>query len=514
MEVQNPPKKFLGIGKKLLFWILLSSSILTSILTSIQFYFDYTEESQNLRNTFRQVEMGSLDTISAQIWQLDTEGLNINAESIMRYNDVIYINIVDHNGGELVSKGNPEESHYLMYTKTFPLVYKLKKTTESVGKLTLSISKKSIYTRLFKKAILFFMSQAVKTLVTSLVILYIVNLLIVKHIEKAVDFFKTYNHSTRDKNKRLLKFSRTEKNTFDDEFNFLEASINKMSLENMNFLHNAKQQQKSAFEIEASQSIQQALYHPKIDVPMARIHSHVIEKNNSLGGDIYDQSFDEKNKVLYYYIGEVSGKNFASALLSGIASGCLFGLDSYTSKIEHDIALDQKLIQMMKTTNEIIVKTQKKQRGMSLLLCALKLETGELYYVNAGHCNPTLLNDGLIFEGESAHIGPKLGVSEDSIFSCQKKQLSEGDFMFLHSYSLVKNSVLSKHPKLFEEIQKTLAVNSHDSSEAHESLKSFLSQELDGNTCEESCNIVTLLVCWIGNESTKIADVHKIKAAS
>lgn len=176
--------KHSGIGHRLLFQIILFSSLITLIATGVQLYTDYQRDLGTIKTRLDDIEGSYLGSISASLWNLDIQQLRLQLEGITQLPD-IQSALVTENSDKVsnplqLSRGKLTSKNLIV--RRYPIIYELASGPRQIGTLTVQASLSQVYARLQQKAVVILLSQGVKTFIVSLFILYIVHRLITSHL--------------------------------------------------------------------------------------------------------------------------------------------------------------------------------------------------------------------------------------------------------------------------------------------------------------------------------------------
>lgn len=212
-----------GIGRRLILYILLFSSVVTFIGTGLQLYLDYDRDLKSIHSTFNQVESSYLHSITNSLWVTDDELLQIQLEGILRLPDMQLIE-VRKEGRVLKVVGTPQSKSIIK--QIIPLVYVYNGQDVHLGELYVTASLKGVYTRIFDRILVILSIQTVKTFLVSLFILLIFYQLVGKHIIYMASFVESILFKSMDQPFDLnLKKPKTKK---PDELDQLATSFNLM----------------------------------------------------------------------------------------------------------------------------------------------------------------------------------------------------------------------------------------------------------------------------------------------
>jgi serine phosphatase RsbU (regulator of sigma subunit)/pSer/pThr/pTyr-binding forkhead associated (FHA) protein len=218
--------------------------------------------------------------------------------------------------------------------------------------------------------------------------------------------------------------SPTYETTFSEEhLNILTtlASVASIRVENAKLTDARIERERMERELELATEIQQRFQPsapPKIEGYQLQGISFACYE---IGGDYYD-FIPRPNKNMVVALGDVSGKGTAAALL----------MSSLHAAIHAQVAANSTLLQAVKAVNEYLAINTPTNRFITFFVGELNPETGELYYINAGH-NPPLVarNDGSVIELESG--GFPLGIMPKAEFESGKIRLESGESVIIFS---------------------------------------------------------------------------------
>lgn len=147
----------------------------------------------------------------------------------------------------------------------------------------------------------------------------------------------------------------------------------------------------------------------------------VLHPAREVGGDLYD--FLIKDDIVYFAIGDVSGKGVPAALLMAVTRAAFRFLGG----------LNLPISTMMGRINNCLSEGNSNAMFVTLFAGCVNLKTGEMKYCNAGH-NPLVLchADGTT---EFLHVTPNLatGVFPDFTFEEGKFHLEKGSRLLLYT---------------------------------------------------------------------------------
>jgi len=222
------------IAWKLVLFTILFSSIITLIITSLQLFIDYENGLNNIDNQLNSIEAGYRDSLEHSLWVDDRDQLILQMNGILNLSDIKYVRI---NIGETehISVGEKLEKSYI--EKRIKLNYKYEKRDIYVGTVLVMADLQGLYSELINKVIIILFSQGIKTFLTTFFILFLVQYLLIRHLEVISEFSKHFNI---DNIMQPLVLQKKDSSDELDEvvsaFNFMQNTIKNelLKLENLN----------------------------------------------------------------------------------------------------------------------------------------------------------------------------------------------------------------------------------------------------------------------------------------
>ena len=226
----------------------------------------------------------------------------------------------------------------------------------------------------------------------------------------------------------------------------------------------ARESERFEQELELARSIQVSAL-PNVFPPFPDRHDIDIfasmKPAKQVGGDFYDFFFTD-DVHLVFLIADVSDKGVPAAMFMMKAKTIIKSLAQSNIDIEDVIT----------TANNVLCEDNSADMFVTLWIGALNTETGELSYINAGHCKPLHKRSDGEFEYLSERPDFVVAGEEDVPYHCRTLTLKKGDALFLYTDGV------------------TEAVNSEDTLYGEERLKETLSRA-ESKTAESICACVS-----------------------
>ena len=171
------------------------------------------------------IETSYMSSLSRSLWSLDQKLLHVQMQGILNLPDIIHLklNIYPDSAIEL-GEINQEVS---TLSHTFPLIHESEEVY-TLGELTITASMEEIYKHLKRKVFIILTTQAFKTFFISILILWIFQYLVTRHLGKMAEYAKNLNINALD-NPLVLDRAQS-KLSRNDELSQVTNAINDMRL--------------------------------------------------------------------------------------------------------------------------------------------------------------------------------------------------------------------------------------------------------------------------------------------
>lgn len=183
-----------GIGPRLLAAVLLFSSIVTLTLTALQLYLDYNREVGVIETRLEEVGRSTTGSLGESLWNLDQNQLKLQLDGILRLPSMRAAEV-----REIADRPNPirvavgERSSRSVVTRDYPLTTTVQGTARAIGVLHVEATLSDVYQQLLNRALVILASQAAKTFIVSLFIIYMVHILVTRHLVAIAEFVSKYS---------------------------------------------------------------------------------------------------------------------------------------------------------------------------------------------------------------------------------------------------------------------------------------------------------------------------------
>jgi PAS domain S-box-containing protein len=182
-----------SIGARLLAGVLLFSGSVTLVLTAIQLYIDYQREVSALEVQINQISGSYLASLAEGLWTLDEKQLRLQLDGILRLPDIRAVEVREaaDTGNSLIVKLG-ENSAPSSFVREYPLRHNVQGQERVIGTLHVEATLVNVHRRLFDTAVTILISQAAKTFLVSLFILYFFHYLVTRHLSAIARYLDNY----------------------------------------------------------------------------------------------------------------------------------------------------------------------------------------------------------------------------------------------------------------------------------------------------------------------------------
>ena len=153
-------EKFGSVSKRLILYIVVSSSVITLILTFFQLNIEYQSDLSGIHNRFEQVQKIYLKSVSEVMWASDFDKLKIILEGLSNFADITYVEVRE-DGKVVVAIGESKALDTI--TQLIPITHDYRGETIQIGTLRVEADLGAAYKRILNKVIVILGSNAIKT---------------------------------------------------------------------------------------------------------------------------------------------------------------------------------------------------------------------------------------------------------------------------------------------------------------------------------------------------------------
>ncbi len=222
------------LARRTVLYVLLFSSTITLLFTSLQLYLDYRNGITRIEQQVDEIANASLKALNENLWLLNLSSIGLMLDGILQDKDIVFLEIADENGKVLVARGHKPHKNYQV--RTIDLDYFANGKKVPLGTLTIVSTLENVYNDLLNTFGYILVTQTVKTFVVSAFIIFIVWMLISRHLTTIQQYA---NNMRLGQPQQELKLNRKENHwNMGDEFSALVDAFNRMRKEiNTSYSH-------------------------------------------------------------------------------------------------------------------------------------------------------------------------------------------------------------------------------------------------------------------------------------
>jgi len=210
------------ISYKLILYIFLISSTITSISVYFQLNNEYNEQIRQFELELNNIKNNRLDILSQAIWTVDNDSINVFLKDLVDNEKIIYAKIHEGNK-ELISLGKPK--HIDVIEKEFIIRKTLNGKVREIGKLVIIADLTPLYSYIGTRAIETTLIEIFKILVISLLVIFVTKRFLINYLEKMA----LYANNLTISNLHIpLELKNNEEQSSNDEIDIVANSINSM----------------------------------------------------------------------------------------------------------------------------------------------------------------------------------------------------------------------------------------------------------------------------------------------
>lgn len=231
------------IGRRLLFAIVLFSSLVTLVATAFQLSVDFQRDIGQIKMRLDDVQSSYLASISASLWNLDPSQLKLQMEGIRQLPGVEAVAIYEDSAGiaEPLTITLGEFTQHRVINRDYAITHRTNSDERHIGTLRVQASLKEVYSRLWAKLIIILLTQGIKTFLVSLFILFIVYRLITTHLVRIAHYVNEFNIANSPKPLQLDRGNHIHH----DELDQVVSAFNRLS-ENLTHAYDQMRQANDA----------------------------------------------------------------------------------------------------------------------------------------------------------------------------------------------------------------------------------------------------------------------------
>ncbi|MBU8910598.1 MAG: PAS domain-containing protein, partial [Desulfobacterales bacterium] len=206
---------------------------------------DYRKDLAAVQENIQFIESSYLQALAVSAYDMDEEQLKLQLQGILQLQDIEYLEIIEPRAaGEvtIAAQGNPDSRKDILHEFSLEYSHSPAQTLKA-GKLRITASLEGVYQRLWAKALIILVSNAVQIFLASFCIFLIIQFFVARHITKMADYTRQLRPDKLDR--KLILDHNSGKLWDQDELDQLIASINEMQIRLFKDIEKRKQTEKA-----------------------------------------------------------------------------------------------------------------------------------------------------------------------------------------------------------------------------------------------------------------------------
>jgi serine phosphatase RsbU (regulator of sigma subunit) len=264
--------------------------------------------------------------------------------------------------------------------------------------------------------------------------------------------------------------------------------------------HERQMEARMEGELKAASAIQMGLLPRRFPGPPQQRDVEVyalLEPAREVGGDLYDFLFLDSGH-LAFVIADVAGKGVPAALFMAMTREVIRAALQREGQ-ELDLVFAEANAKIS-TTSEDMAADGADMMFVTVFAGVLDLETGELFFANAGHEEPLVLRQGSVPAGLKGDSGPPLGALEDFSYRVERWQMMPGEMLLLYTDGVTEAQNSSR--LFYGENRLKRAVADRFAGASAKAVVELVRQDVRRFAGTEQADDLTLLaVRWLGPSS-------------
>lgn len=168
--------------------VIFTSGLITLLISGIQLYNYYINDLNEIEKRLRDISTIHVPGLEDRLWVSDLQGLQSQAEALLKIEGIRVVSISDAEN-KIFTRGKSTQEYQ---RRNYPLQYRYQNESIDIGTLEVVVVLDEVYARLIDRAVNILAINGIKTLIVGLVILFIFNALITRHLEYISSFMQQF----------------------------------------------------------------------------------------------------------------------------------------------------------------------------------------------------------------------------------------------------------------------------------------------------------------------------------
>ncbi|WP_038184596.1 sensor histidine kinase [Vibrio rhizosphaerae] len=213
------------LGRRMIFILILISSVFTLISTGTQLYFNYTQHMDNIEKRHMEIQDVHTHVLASFIWNFNLSQLRRRMEHLLLLSDIDYLEV--ESGNYKIAVGQPNKATVIRHIYPLTVREPVNDETELIGTLVVESNLDYIHHTLIREFLTTLAINTIKTIIVCYLILVIFHRSINQRIFSIVRFLQHYN--PMKPGQKLKVYQAPWITQHDDELSLLVKETNKLT---------------------------------------------------------------------------------------------------------------------------------------------------------------------------------------------------------------------------------------------------------------------------------------------
>lgn len=214
-------RKLSPLAVRLLLTILITSTLITSVMIVIQLYAEYRSDVGLIKQRMQQIKESYRSSVAISVWNFDRKQYETQLDGILHFQDIVYTEIRSLDDQLILARGTAPLSGFIR--QEVDLVTTDFGRMVQPGRLVIVASLQRVYDNLLYRGLVILLTQGIKTLVISFVILLAFYWMVTRYLYRIADYARQID--LRSDQQLDLKRGTTQQS---DELESIVFAINDM----------------------------------------------------------------------------------------------------------------------------------------------------------------------------------------------------------------------------------------------------------------------------------------------
>jgi len=219
MKLLNYYQHISPLSRKMVFYVVLASTLITIFTSAFQLYEMYKMDVSAIEIRLNEVRDSYSKNIASRLWVSNKSELDITLQGILRLPDIEYIAVYEDD--KLVAQHGKLSGSNII-ERYFPLNYYYRNEWQKIGRVHITATLTNAYSHIYEQAITIVVSNTIKTFLVASFMFFLFYTLVIKHLIEVNKFAENINLVSLD---NILELKRKKKKEKRDELDKLTDTL-------------------------------------------------------------------------------------------------------------------------------------------------------------------------------------------------------------------------------------------------------------------------------------------------